>query len=261
MGHLLQGRYKALLVQVDSGEYFSTLSNYIHLNPVRIKGSGAEALSTYRWSSYPLYLRASSRPDWLVVERVLGALGFPGDQNGRTRYRRHMQKRALEVESTAGSARFEKQWEGIRRGWYLGSESFRDELLDRVDGLLKGKQRNSFGGAEVRLHDEAEADRILFAGLRCLGLDAERLNNLPKGAPEKAVLAWILRKRTIARRSWIAQRLCMGEESRVTKLVRDVEKSASYDELKKKLQRIPELPFHCFAIAKPLSPNKAQVSD
>ena len=193
----------------------------------------------YRWSSYPLYLRHSRCPDWLLVERVLGALGFADDQAGRRCYRQYMQKRALEVESAAGSAPFEKQWEEIRRGWYLGSESFQDELLDRVDGSLKGKQRNSFGGAVVRLHDEVEADRLLFAGLRCLGLDVECLSDLPKGAPEKAVLAWILRKRTVARRSWIAQRLCMGEESRVTKLTLDVEKSVRYDGLKKRLQQIP----------------------
>ena len=36
-GHLFQGRYKALLVQSEEGEYFSTVASYIHLNPVRAR--------------------------------------------------------------------------------------------------------------------------------------------------------------------------------------------------------------------------------
>ncbi|MEA3508577.1 MAG: hypothetical protein U9R40_06640, partial [Synergistota bacterium] len=34
-GHLLQGRYKAILIEADA--YAAELSRYIHLNPVRAK--------------------------------------------------------------------------------------------------------------------------------------------------------------------------------------------------------------------------------
>ena len=34
-GHLFQGRYKALLVDGEASGYFLTVSDYIHLNPVR----------------------------------------------------------------------------------------------------------------------------------------------------------------------------------------------------------------------------------
>ena len=236
-GHLLQGRYKALVVDSSSGDYFVTVSSYIHLNPARTKGFGLEPgrLVDYRWSSFPLYSRPAQRPEWLAVGRVLGALGFSDDQSGRTRYRQYIQMRASETSESA-----ERQWVKIRRGWYLGSESFRDELLERLDSTLKGKQRNSFGGEEVRKHDEAEAERILCAGLHCLGLERSSFADLPKGAAEKAVLAWYLRKHTVAGRSWIAKRLCMGDESRVTKLVSDVDQDARYDKLKEKLRQIPE---------------------
>lgn len=241
-GHLLQGRYKALLVDGDSGDYFLTLSNYIHLNPVRVKRSGVELdmLSNYRWSSFPLYLSPSKRPGWLTVERVLEALGFSDDQRGRAQYHKYMQKRVSEIKSGSPSKPVEKQWEEIRRGWCLGSKSFRDELLKRLDGALEGKQRNSFAGEEVRKHDEVEADRILSAGLGCLGVDRMSLAGLPKGAPEKAVLAWYLRRHTVASRSWIAKQLCMGDESRVTKLIPDVERDELYVDLRKKLHKIPK---------------------
>lgn len=165
-GHLLQGRYKALLIDGGSGDYFTTVSNYIHLNPARTKGAGLGTgrLADYHWSSYPLYLHPSKRPGWLIVERVLATLGFGDDQSGRMLYRGYMQKRVAETQLGAASVSAEKQWSEIRRGWCFGSESFRDELLGRLDGALNGKQRNSFAGEEVRRHDEVEADRVLSAG-------------------------------------------------------------------------------------------------
>jgi len=36
-GHAFQGRYKAVLIDSDSGGYFETVSTYIHLNPARAK--------------------------------------------------------------------------------------------------------------------------------------------------------------------------------------------------------------------------------
>jgi len=35
-GHVFQGRYKAVVVEAGSGEYFETVSTYIHLNPARV---------------------------------------------------------------------------------------------------------------------------------------------------------------------------------------------------------------------------------
>ena len=53
VGHLLQGRFKSILVDMD--EYCKELSRYIHLNPIRAKM--IDNLKDYRWSSYlGLYL-------------------------------------------------------------------------------------------------------------------------------------------------------------------------------------------------------------
>ncbi len=72
-GHVLQGRYKAVVVDPEGGNYFGTLSDYIHLNPVRAGIVGLnERLFDYRWSSYPAYVVRRGRPGWLVTETVLG---------------------------------------------------------------------------------------------------------------------------------------------------------------------------------------------
>lgn len=56
IGHLFQGRYKALLCDRDS--YLLELVRYIHLNPVRSKLTRDPAL--YRWSSHGAYVGRSA---------------------------------------------------------------------------------------------------------------------------------------------------------------------------------------------------------
>ena len=83
-GHLLQSRYKALVVD-PNGDYFSTVASYIHLNPARAKCFDLEegGLLDYAWSSYPLYMKPSKRPEWLDVDRALGNLGLSDRRVGR----------------------------------------------------------------------------------------------------------------------------------------------------------------------------------
>ena len=66
-GHLLQGRYKAILVDGDA--YATELSRYIHLNPVR---AGIVAVpEDYPWMSYCYYI-GEKVPDWLTTGFTLG---------------------------------------------------------------------------------------------------------------------------------------------------------------------------------------------
>jgi len=62
-------------------------------------------------------------------------------------------------------------------------------------------------------------------GMVALGLDGRRLAEKPKGMAEKQVLAWWLRQRTIAGRRWVSERLCLGEDSGVSKAIRRVKES------------------------------------
>jgi hypothetical protein len=38
------------------------------------------------------------------------------------------------------------------------------------------------------------------------------MGRMPKGAPEKQAMAWLLRTRTVVSRRWEAERLAMGDE-------------------------------------------------
>lgn len=70
-GHLFQGRYKAILVEVD--EYAAELSRYMHLNPVRV--GMATKPDEYTWSSYRSYIGEENDPQWLYRDFILGCFG------------------------------------------------------------------------------------------------------------------------------------------------------------------------------------------
>lgn len=67
VGHLFQGRYKAVLITNE--EHFLHAGRYIHLNPKEILPKG-KSLVSYPWSSYPFYVN-NWRADWVKKETVL----------------------------------------------------------------------------------------------------------------------------------------------------------------------------------------------
>lgn len=70
IGHLFQGRYKAILVDQDA--YLLELVRYIHLNPVRARL--VEQPQDYAWSGHRAYLGQETLP-WLTTDWVLGQFG------------------------------------------------------------------------------------------------------------------------------------------------------------------------------------------
>jgi putative transposase len=71
VGHLFQGRYKAILVQKEA--HLLELTRYVVLNPLRAKL--VESLEDWRWSSYPCTAGQEAPPPWLDTEGLLGQFG------------------------------------------------------------------------------------------------------------------------------------------------------------------------------------------
>jgi REP element-mobilizing transposase RayT len=70
-GPLFTGRFVA--VAVESDEQLLTVARYIHRNP--LDKVSREALFSYPWSSYPVYLGCADRPDWLTTDVLTGLAG------------------------------------------------------------------------------------------------------------------------------------------------------------------------------------------
>ena len=223
-GHLFQGRYKAIPVE-PGGEYFSTIATYIHLNPARMKGYDFEKqkLEAFRWSSYPVYTGMVPGFEWLSVSRVLGNLGMEDTLAGRRKYAEYMGGRVEEVRNNDQPWKTDENWQKIRRGWYFGSENFRGEMLGKLGKAMAGGKRESFGGEDVKTHDEFRAETLIGEGLKNLGLAESDLESMIKNCPEKYALAWLVRRNACVANGWIKSRLRMGKATNFSEFLKKLE--------------------------------------
>lgn len=211
-GHLFSGRYKALAVDGSSTGYLKSACDYVHLNPVRAGRLGAaQPLESYGWSSYPLYLKAPQRrPPWLRTDRLLGEWGVPVDSSaGRQQFAARMEARRKAEQSGSGAA--------LPRGWSLGSEQFRQELLAQMTTLRGSK----YGGPEWRETMAKKAERILAEESKRRAWTAQQLGQRAKADPDKLRIAGRLRSETTLTLGWIASHLRMGAPGYVANCLRN----------------------------------------
>ena len=107
------------------------------------------------------------------------------------------------------------EFKAVERGWCLGSEAFRAELVaaagERVGQSHYGAARQEIG--------EARAQRLVQEGLRALGWTEKELSQRAKGDKTKVALARRLRAETTMTLRWIARRLEMGSWTYVANLL------------------------------------------
>ncbi len=112
VGHLLQGRYKAIVV--DKNAYLQELCRYIVLNPVRAKA--VKRVDRWEWSSYAATVGDAPTPAWLAGKNMRALFG------GGAAYRRFV---AQGVEEAS-------PWEQLRGQMYLGNEEFLGQMQRRL---------------------------------------------------------------------------------------------------------------------------------
>jgi REP element-mobilizing transposase RayT len=131
VGHLFQGRYKAILVEREP--YLLELCRYVVLNPVRAKA--CRRPDQWRWSSYRATAGVETRPAWLTTAWVLA-------QFATTRGRAQTAYRAFVNDGAR-----ERPWDALRNQIYLGTEAFVDSLpltqaaLPEVPRVQRHRQR------------------------------------------------------------------------------------------------------------------------
>lgn len=230
VGHVFQGRFKSPVIDSDEPGDFGIVSNYIHLNPARARllSDSRPVLRRYPWSSFSFFLKPKrSRPRWLVCERVLGALGFADERaEERKRYGRWLEARARAVMCGAGEQE-QAAYIQVRRGWCLGGEAFKEKVLGAVEARLKGKKRASFGGRILKAHDEHVALQMIKEGWEELGIEQDAFLRMPKSAPRKGGVAWLLRNRTVMTYDWIGRALGMGSRINIYRQVKVIEEGRS----------------------------------
>ena len=147
VGHLFQGRYKAILIDADS--YAQELSRYIHLNPVR-----AEIVSKpeeYRWSSYQCYTGKEKSPKWLTMQFILDCFDEQ-TSIGQRKYREF-------VEDKIGQ-RYDDPIKDAVASSILGGEEFIQRIKRKY---LQGRDadRNVPGLTELRKRSVPEIMKVI----------------------------------------------------------------------------------------------------
>ena len=227
VGHVFQGRFKAIVVEGEG--WGVALSEYVHLNPVRIQrlgqdkrsraadrqgltrpptkdevGARLERLRRYRASSYRAYAGYTKAPAWLDCEVILSRVG------GVPAYRKAVEDRVRQgVE--------ESPWQQVKWGLALGGESFAARVRKQmrvgreVPGKRRLRQQRTFedvvqaverltGEPWASFHDrhgDRRRDLVLWVARRCTGMTAAELGRAIGGVDYSAV-AMAIRRFAIA---------------------------------------------------------------
>jgi len=119
VGHLFQGRYKAILIQKES--HLLEVCRYVVLNPVRAKAVGR--VEQWKWSSYGATSGLGKSPPWLAVDWVLSQFGkrrYPAARHYRRFVREGIDRPSI--------------WQGVQAQVLLGEEDF----VEKLKGYVKG---------------------------------------------------------------------------------------------------------------------------
>jgi putative transposase len=127
VGHLFQGRYKAILCDKDA--YLLSLIKYIHLNPVRAKI--AKAAGEYRWSSHRSYDKEKNN-DLVDTGQVLRMFSEDKSQ-ARKLYRAYIDD-GIEVKK-------EDIYKTISQR-ILGEEKFVDKVMEKIDERFENTRKH-----------------------------------------------------------------------------------------------------------------------
>jgi hypothetical protein len=224
-GHVFGGRYKAILLDQDDtdGYYYRSLLDYIHLNPARsgFLSDPGTGIIGYKWSSLPTAyaIAPTRRPEWMEVASGYAAFGCRDSAKGRRAFTERLDKR-VEDEGLAGAGLAENLGQNLqstlRRGWYWGSEVFKEKLLDLLDPETQVSNRDYGLSRLAKDHAEIQAEEIVVDSLAKLGISDRDLEALPGNDSRKVEIAAEVWARTSASQIWLARRLRMGSAGNVS---------------------------------------------
>ncbi len=140
IGHVFQGRYKAILVQKES--YLLELSRYIVLNPVR--AGMVRSAKDWKWSSYRETAGLSDPYAWLTTDWILAAFS--------SRKRDAIQQYRAFV--TQGRKQ-PRPWDMLKNQIYLGDDNFVNEMQCKI---LPDKDLSEIPSSQKRKIEKPLAD-------------------------------------------------------------------------------------------------------
>jgi REP element-mobilizing transposase RayT len=217
VGHLFQGRYKALLVQKN--RYLLEVSRYVHLNALR--AGVTRNLFAYPWSSFRYYVEQIAAPDWLDINVILNMLSKNAKECKRV-YRKFMED---------GISGTPNPFDEVYAQTILGDKDFIDSVLEKYDVA-----RNHEMPATKQLASRSSFETILNILCQVLRKNKTQVRQGGRHSLERKILIYLLKTRTSMNLKEIGKRFGITY-SAVSQIKRTVDERLQHDT---KLEKIIE---------------------
>ncbi|HEX9982785.1 MAG TPA: transposase [Thermoanaerobaculia bacterium] len=203
-GHLLQGRFKAFLIDEDA--YHAQVLRYVVLNPVRAGLAGRP--EQHRWSSYRATAGLAPAPEWLDTSAALARFGSDVAL-AQAEYRAF-------VLGAVGSK--DRLWDNVTNGLYLGTETWTKKMRAVVESRPRSTDHPITQRAVGRPHIEAIVEAV--AATAQLPLEAARTT---RGSAVRRLIAWLGWHEGLVTLRSIAAALRLRSEGHVSNMIRRCE--------------------------------------
>ncbi len=181
VGHLLQGRFKAILVEKE--RHLLELVRYVVLNPVRAGLAGTAA--DWPWSNYRATAGLQPAPPWLDTRWTVDQFG-PGAEAPQ----------AYAEFVRAGASGVEKPWRRVTDQLFLGGERFRRRLRRQLEAGSPSPENPRAQTALLR----PTTPQLVVAASRVLGLEESEIRK-PRRTPLRLAVAYLARQDGLVRLS------------------------------------------------------------
>lgn len=221
-GQLFRGRYRSILIEVDS--HLLELLRYIHRNPVRARI--CESADEYPWSSHRGYVSGAKKWDWIDRGHLLEMFA-PNKGNARKAYAAFVMQ-----EDSQGVTEFfsRKNVPSI-----FGSRDFAHQVRDK---WYQRKKHAEVPASRQLVHSITE---IITAVCENYGVDERDLQQTRRGRANepRSVAVYLARKRSGFRLQEIGREFGITSYSSVSSIVVRTEKLLHQDKnLRKRLETI-----------------------
>jgi REP element-mobilizing transposase RayT len=205
-GHLLQGRFKGILVEKES--HLLELGRYLVLNPVR--AGLVRSAREWPWSNYRATAGSAERPEWLETATTLEHFGR-SERGGRTAYRAFVAE---------GMASGYEPWKSLRNQVVLGSEAFGRQVGRRKRSTAPSREIPK----KQRYLGRPQIDEIITVVGKVFGEKEETIRRPRSGVAREAVAylarseeAWPIAEigEALGVRAWSASHLSTFGERRM----------------------------------------------
>ncbi len=221
-GHLLQGRYKAFIIDKES--YLLELGRYIHLNPVR--AGIVKRPEDYRWSSYSEYINRNNQE--AITDTADTLYSFSKKQAIA----------AKKYQEFVNAGNKEKTPLKDAVGSILGDKIFMENVLKHLKGNLDKKEIPEL----KKIENKHEVEKIIKAISRYYGIREDGLLKRKKAINRERKIAIYLCKALSGEKNIEVGRIFGITTQAVTNAVRGIEVSRAEDrKVDKEIIQIKEI--------------------